>query len=75
MTEVIFKFVAKNNLDDIRWLRWLDAEIFPNDMPAVVGTANWFLGWHEKQAVAFCGWKPYLLDIDLVDLVLVHHCH
>jgi hypothetical protein len=66
MNEVFFTFVAKNNLDEIRWLRWLDAEIFPNDNPAVVGTANWFLGWHNKQAVAFCGWKPHLLDIDLV---------
>lgn len=66
MKDITFKFVSKNNLEDIRWLRWLDAEIFPTDMPSVVGTANWFLGWDNDTAVAFCGWKPYLLDLELV---------
>lgn len=66
MNEIIFKFVSKSDIDGIKWIRYLDAEIFPSDTPAVVGTANWFLGWDNKNAVAFCGWKPYLLDTELV---------
>jgi len=66
MTNIVFKFIAKSDMESIRWLRWLDAEIFPNDTPAVIGTANWFLAWNNDQAVAFCGWKPYLLDLDIV---------
>jgi GNAT superfamily N-acetyltransferase len=66
MTDIIFKYIAKSDLESIRWLRWLDAEIFPSDTPSVVGTANWFLGWDKDHAVAFCGWKPYFLNFDLV---------
>lgn len=66
MTDIVFKYVAKTDLESIRWLRWLDAEIFPNDNPSVIGTANWFLGWDKNNAVAFCGWKPHLLDLELV---------
>ena len=72
MNEIVFKYLAKSDLEGMRWLRWLDAEIFPNDNPAVAGTANWFLAWHDKQAVAFCGWKPYLLNTDLVEIGRAH---
>lgn len=66
MKEIIFNYVSKTNMEDIRWLRWLDAEIFPLDLPSEIGTANWFLGWDNDNAVAFCGWKPYMLDTELV---------
>lgn len=66
MSEIIFKFLSKSNIDELRWLRYLDAEIFPTDQPAIVGTSNWFLGWDKDQAVAFCGWKPQLLELELV---------
>ena len=66
MKDIIFKYVSKINMSDARWLRWLDAEIFPHDLPSEIGTANWFLGWDNNNAVAFCGWKPYLLGVELV---------
>lgn len=40
---------------DRRWLRWLDAECFPNDVPADLGDGEWFIGWNGEDAVAFCG--------------------
>ena len=43
---------------DRRWLRWLDAECFPKDVPAELGDGDWYLGWNGDDAVAFCGWEP-----------------
>ena len=44
--------------DDVRWLRWLDAECFPQDKPLVLGDAFWMLAWRQGLAVGFCGWTP-----------------
>lgn len=57
-----FKSVVLGNMEEERWLRWLDAEIFPNDIPFFIKFANWFIGWDsDKNAVAYCGWKPVIV--------------
>lgn len=38
------------------WLRWLDAECFPDDKPLVMDVAKWSLAWGADTALAFCGW-------------------
>lgn len=43
-----------------RWLRWLDAEVFPDDVPFGFQMASWFVGWEGRDGVAYCGWKPVL---------------
>lgn len=50
----VFRHVVTS--DDTRWLRWLDAECFPDDKPLVLGGAFWSLAWRKSQAVGFCGW-------------------
>lgn|GEM_PF-3512950 len=42
--------------EDERWLRWLDAECFPDDRPLVLSDAFWALAWEGDEPVAFCGW-------------------
>lgn len=55
---IVFKKISPGDMPNFRWLRWLDAEIFPSDAPANAQLAHWFLAWDSKEAVAFCGWKP-----------------
>ena len=52
----VFRHVVTS--DDVRWLRWLDAECFPDDKPLVLGDAFWSLAWRKGLAVGFCGWTP-----------------
>jgi GNAT superfamily N-acetyltransferase len=59
MNSVNFSLVMAGDMESIRWLRWLDAEIFPNDKPFVFEPAHWYIGWHDSEAVAYCGWKSY----------------
>ena len=42
-----------------RWLRYLDAEVFPDDSPFQFPMAHWFLGFNfsPNEPVAYCGWK------------------
>jgi GNAT superfamily N-acetyltransferase len=46
--------------DALRWVRWLDAECFPEDSPAPLATkdSEWFLLELDGVPVAFCGWYP-----------------
>jgi len=46
--------------EDRRWLRWLDAECFPDDKPLILDAAHWSLVWQGPVAVAFCGWCRHL---------------
>lgn len=65
---IVFNSVNLSNLNDQRWLHWLNANIFPTDVPPRLETANWFLGWNNNQnAVAFCGWMPYIFNQDQSD--------
>ena len=57
--EIKFTQVKIDNLDEHRWIQWLNAEIFPNDVPVSIPFANWWLAWDDKKAIAFCGWRPY----------------
>lgn len=46
--------------DALRWVRWLDAECFPEDAPVPFYTtgAEWFLLELNSIPVAYCGWHP-----------------
>ena len=61
MIEIKFKPTTVGDVDEERWLRWLDAEIFPNDIPFLMKSAKWFIGWNIDVPVAYCGWKPHML--------------
>lgn len=55
MTEPVITSVFGG--DDQRWLRWLDAECFPDDKPLMLGAASWALArYDDEDPVAFCGW-------------------
>ena len=45
--------------EDFRWLRWLDAECFPDDRPFEEAGADWHLGFEGNDAVAYCAWKRF----------------
>jgi GNAT superfamily N-acetyltransferase len=57
-----FTSVDKSNLDMIRWIRYLDSEIFPIDIPSKIDPNHWFLGWHKNDAIAFCAWQECMSD-------------
>lgn len=43
-----------------RWIRWMDAEVFPDDKPVTFpyGT-HWWVGYHSNEPVCYAAWRPH----------------
>jgi ribosomal protein S18 acetylase RimI-like enzyme len=46
-------------IDDQRWIRWMDAEVFPDDKPVTFVGSHWWIGWVGDKPVCYAAWRPH----------------
>jgi GNAT superfamily N-acetyltransferase len=56
--------VPGNNIDIQRWIRWMDAEVFPDDKPVTFNGSTWFIAWNGDVAfgtepMGYAAWRPH----------------
>lgn len=66
MKPVRFDAIRASDGESARWLRWMDAEAFPDDHPFEFQMVNWFIGWDGKTGAAYCGWKAVMHGTKMV---------
>jgi GNAT superfamily N-acetyltransferase len=52
-------FRTAPTIDDQRWIRWMDGEVFPTDYPVTFVGSHWFIGWDGDRPICYAAWRPH----------------
>ena len=58
---VKYKKVDVTDIEIQKTIRWLDAEIFPEDKPVFFFGSHWFIGYVNSDPACYAGWRPHVL--------------
>ena len=54
-----------------RWIRWMDAEVFPDDKPVAFSYGSrWFVGYSNQEPVCYAAWRPHYPQASINELHL-----
>lgn len=65
---MIIKAVDGRDIEIQKLIRWMDAEVFPDDKPVTFNGSKWFIGYEytydtqlnaTEEAVCYAAWRPH----------------
>ena len=58
---VKYKKVDALDIEVQKQIRWMDAEVFPNDKPVFFYGSHWFIGYVGNEPACYAAWRPHVL--------------
>lgn len=59
--QVKYKKVDASDIEVQKTIRWMDAEVFPDDKPVYFFGSTWFIGYVGSEPACYAGWRPHVL--------------
>jgi hypothetical protein len=59
--QVKYKKVDASDIEVQKTIRWMDAEVFPDDKPVYFYGSTWFVGYVGNEPACYAAWRPHVL--------------
>lgn len=59
--QVKYKKVDASDIEVQKTIRWMDAEVFPDDKPVFFHNSSWFIGYVGNDPACYASWRPHVL--------------